>query len=164
MLPGVTVLDGSDAAVDHMIGPCPQCDGLGTAVMYTTLEGGLGRTVATHPAGVLLATQITQSLLEDGKVGPEEAVNMLRAQRPLAPLLDWIDENTNRLGLLVGALGLVIAGTQMLEDDGLSEAQIEQIVRSVVNEMDDRPSTLDPVSTDQPARLPTASNLPPTHL
>lgn len=161
MLPSVTTLQGPDASVHHMIGPCPNCDGLGAALMYTN-ENEFGRTVATHPEGVLLAAQITHSLLEDGKIEPEEAVDRLRDLRPLAPLLEWVDENSNRLSLLVAALGLVVSGFQMLDDDGLSEKQIEQIVRSVVDEMDDQP--VGPAAPPDPSTSHHPSSVPPPTL
>jgi hypothetical protein len=156
MLPSVTALTGSDAPVEHTIGPCPQCGGLGTAVMYT-VESEFGRTVATHPAGVLVALHITQSLVEAGKLDPEEALDRLRDLRPLAPLLEWIDDNTDRLGLLIGALGLVIAGFQTLESDGVTDRQIEQIVRSVVTELSEaptEPAPVNPISQKQSPSIP----------
>ena len=121
--------------------------------MYTS-EDQFGRTVATHPAGVLIATQIAFSLVEDGRIGPDEAVERLRDLRPLAPLLEWIDDNSNRLGLLVGALSLVITGFQTLEQDGVTEEQIEQIVRSVVTELDAPPTDAAPTSPSPPGQPP----------
>ncbi len=142
------VVMGSSRETEHgrpfavMPYSCPLCGFHMKADQYVARVGG-GAIAWTDPDVLILELQVLLDSLEAGEATPSDVAEQLRATEGMSPLVRFIESR----GATASIIASVLVGVLMYINPpgeepppGLTPEQIEQIVESVVSEIDEQPT------------------------